>query len=426
MRNPFNAPDVQDKLSKDPRTADLMKDPEFLKNLEEIKGAPANLAQKLSNPHILTALSVLMGVDLVSPASGEDDPLVQKTESSSKSNPESEPRTKEGNKQPDPEPMVSGNEEEALKEKELGNQAYKGKKFEEALQHYDKAFALNPTNIALLTNKAAVFFEQQLWEKCLEMCDLAVEKGRECRADYKIIAKALARKGNVYFKQSKWEESIKWYDKSLAEHRNQEVVRKKESAAEKLKEEKAKAYIDPEKSLEEKEKGNAAFKKGNFPEAIKHYTEAIRRNPEDAKVFSNRAACYTKLAEFNLGLKDCEECLKLDPKFVKGYLRKGGLHLALKDTVKANDAYQKALDLDPSNSEAKEGLRKCYAQDDPDERRKRAMQNPEVQNILGDPAMQMILQQMQRDPAAIQDHLKNPAVAEKFQKLMDAGIIQMR
>ena len=78
---------------------------------------------------------------------------------------------------------------QALKEKELGNQAYKGKKFEEALQHYDKAFALNPTNIALLTNKAAVFFEQQLWEKCLEMCDLAVEKGRECRADYKIIAK---------------------------------------------------------------------------------------------------------------------------------------------------------------------------------------------------------------------------------------------
>ena len=78
---------------------------------------------------------------------------------------------------------------QALKEKELGNAAYKEKRFEEALSHYDKAFGLDPTNVALLTNKAAVFFEQQRWDECLEMCDLAVEKGREYRVDYQIIAK---------------------------------------------------------------------------------------------------------------------------------------------------------------------------------------------------------------------------------------------
>ena len=46
--------------------------------------------------------------------------------------------------------------EEALKEKEQGNAAYKAKKFDEAVSHYDKACELYDEDISFLTNRWAL------------------------------------------------------------------------------------------------------------------------------------------------------------------------------------------------------------------------------------------------------------------------------
>ena len=53
--------------------------------------------------------------------------------------------------------------------------------------------------------------------------------------------------------------------------------------------------------------------------------------------------------------------------------------------------------------EAKNGRQRCISQDDPEARRKAAMHDPEVQKILHDPAMQLILQQMQTNPEALRE-----------------------
>jgi stress-induced-phosphoprotein 1 len=63
---------------------------------------------------------------------------------------------------------------------------------------------------------------------------------------------------------------------------------------------------------------------------------------------------------------------------------------------------------------------------DAEANRQRAMADPEVQSILMDPVMQTILKQMQEDPSAIRDHMKNPIIAKKMQVLMNAGIVSMR
>lgn len=300
---------------------------------------------------------------------------------------------------------LPANKKEAKKCKEFGNAAYKKKDFHGALIHYKKAIEHDPTDITFYNNIAAVYLEQKDYENCLAECEKAVEIGRENRADYKLIAKALARMGNAHKKLNNWKVAKVFYEKAMSEHRTPELRTALSEIEKKIKEEERMAYIDPVKAEEEKELGNELFKNGDYSSAIKHYTEAISRNPEDPKLYSNRAACYTKLLEFNLGLKDCEKCIELDGTFIKGWVRKGRALQGLKQSSKALTAFQKALELDPTNAEALEGYRSCTlaVHSNPEEIWKKAMNDPEIQQILKDPAMRLILEQMQNDPKAVQE-----------------------
>lgn len=49
----------------------------------------------------------------------------------------------------------------------------------------------------------------------------------------------------------------------------------------------------------------------------------------------------------------------------------------------------------------------------------------QIMGIMQDPVMQAILQQAQSDPAALSEHMKNPTVRNKIQKLMAAGVIRV-
>lgn len=306
---------------------------------------------------------------------------------------------------PDEDENLPENKKLAKREKEAGNAAYKKKDFDLALTHYNKAIEHDPTDITFYSNIAAVYFEQKEYQKCIDECNKGIDVGRENRADFKLIAKAFTRIGNSYKKLGEYKKAKTFYEKSLSEHRTPEVKTLLSQVEAVIKEEERRAFIDPAKAEEEKEKGNEFFKKGDFSSAIKHYTEAINRNPDDPKLYSNRAACYTKLAAFDLGLKDCDMCTKLDDKFIKGWIRKGKILQGMQQPSKALAAYQKALEIDSSNAEALEGYRTCTmaVHSNPEEVRKKAMNDPEVQSILKDPAMRMILEQMQSDPKAVQE-----------------------
>ncbi|KAG6475876.1 hsp70-Hsp90 organizing protein-like [Zingiber officinale] len=443
----FQGPELWTKLTADPTTRGYLQQPDFLNMIRDIQRNPNNLNMHLSDPRMMQVIGVLLNVKMRESTDGMASETSEPEQV--KSHPEPAKKVPEPEPEQQSEPMEVSDEAketkqikaEAQKAKEAGNAAYKKKDFETAIQHYTRAMELDDCDISYLTNRAAVYLEMGKFEECIKDCDKAVERGRELHSDFKMIARALTRKGTALTKLAKnskdYEPAIETFQKALTEHRNPDTLKKLNEAERAKKELEQEEYFNTELADEEREKGNELFKQQKYPEAVKHYTEAIKRNPKDPKVYSNRAACYTKLGALPEGLKDAEKCIELDPSFSKGYTRKGAIQFFMKEYDKALETYQEGLKLDSSNQELLDGVRRCVQQinktnrgeispEELQERQAKAMQDPEIQNILTDPVMRQVLIDLQENPKAAQDHLKNPQVMQKIQKLMAAGVVQMR
>lgn len=70
-----------------------------------------------------------------------------------------------------------------------------------------------------------------------------------------------------------------------------------------------------------KAKGNEAFKAKQFDAAIAAYTEAIRLDGGQAPFYGNRSAAHLGRGTYAEALADAEQCVRIDPAYLKGYHR---------------------------------------------------------------------------------------------------------
>lgn len=240
--------------------------------------------------------------------------------------------------------------------------------------------------------------------------------------------------GNAYFKLGDFDNSIKFLEKSLSEHRVPDVLQKLREVEKAKKEFSEQSYYSIEESDIAREKGNELFKAHDYIGAVKFYSDAIKRNKNDPKNFSNRAACYLKLMALPEADRDCDAAISIDKNFVKAYIRKAAILHAKREFMKSIDVCNeaKAIDVEHKHTDELDNqIQKCYYglnqvqnSEDKAETLKRAENDPEVIKIMQDPVMQQILQQMQADPKAARDHMRNPIIAEKLKVLINAGILR--
>ncbi|KAG2484645.1 hypothetical protein HYH03_016598 [Edaphochlamys debaryana] len=94
-----------------------------------------------------------------------------------------------------------------------------------------------------------------------------------------------------------------------------------------------------------KDQGNEEFKKENYLKAAALYTQAIKEDPKNAVLYSNRSAALLKLNKVTKALEDAETCITLKPDWEKGFFRKGAVLEATEKFAEALDVYQHASKL---------------------------------------------------------------------------------
>lgn len=93
-------------------------------------------------------------------------------------------------------------------------------------------------------------------------------------------------------------------------------------------------------------KGNELAKQSEFQKAIEKFTEAIRFDYTDHRLYGNRSYCYDKINLFQEALSDAEKAIYLEPLWPKGYFRKGRALSGLRMFKEAEEAYEKVLEFE--------------------------------------------------------------------------------
>lgn len=78
------------------------------------------------------------------------------------------------------------------------------------------------------------------------------------------LCRALQRIGNAYSKLDDLDNAIKYYGKSLTEHRTPETLQKLRDSEKLKKEQEKAAYYNPELADKAREEGNVFFKQGKW------------------------------------------------------------------------------------------------------------------------------------------------------------------
>jgi len=186
----------------------------------------------------------------------------------------------------------------------------------EALQDFDEAIAIDPTDVQHHMNRAWAYYKVGQYDKAIE--------------DYSAIVKLKPRdlvgyinRGNIYALLGQFDKAIEDY-----------------SAIMKLKPRNIIGYIN---------RGNIYASLGQLDKAVMDFTNAIAVDPDNPSAYFNRGSIYRRRKEYDKAISDLTKSVSLNSRFSDAYGRRGAVYFEMGQYDNAIADFNKVLSLTPNS-----------------------------------------------------------------------------
>jgi tetratricopeptide (TPR) repeat protein len=93
--------------------------------------------------------------------------------------------------------------------------------------------------------------------------------------------------------------------------------------------------------------GLNAYIRDDFQGAIRHFTQAIKIDPNNAIVYNSRGKAYKNLGDTSKAIADYAQAIKIDPNYANAYNNRGNVYANLGDISRAIADHNQAIKINP-------------------------------------------------------------------------------
>ncbi|XP_039154547.1 small glutamine-rich tetratricopeptide repeat-containing protein beta [Drosophila simulans] len=157
-----------------------------------------------------------------------------------------------------------------------------------------------------------------------------------------------------------------------------------------------------------KNEGNRLMKENKYNEALLQYNRAIAFDPKNPIFYCNRAAAHIRLGENERAVTDCKSALVYNNNYSKAYCRLGVAYSNMGNFEKAEQAYAKAIELEPDNEVYKSNLEAARnARNQPPQM---SRLRDDLTTMLSQPMVRNLFNNAEIDVEQLQSMIQNPMV----------------